>query len=399
LKALITASDRKLELLGDAAAEVPILGTSLRARLEHAILRAGLERVDAAPSNEPYLVVSDRTFVTEQALRAFVSEARAGDRFEVDHPGWLELTGPLQKLDAPGRYEIGIVPAGAPPSFAALTPRRIDLDLHELPVPQDFVPFFEHGPKTIPVSDRLVHQVDHWTHVLRVNWLALGGHWVARRRAFRTRPWWWKLGRAVKLLSRARSLNRSRLAAALTEWGSGCSVHPTAVVEASLIGDGVEIGAHAIVRGAFVGDGVKIGDQASVTNSVLGANVRVGRGGVANLCVAYPGAVFGAGNGYQATLFGRDSFLAWSATIFDLSFGEQVKVTDGGQRVPSGTWFLGACIGHRARVGGLVVLGYGAEVPNDAVVVGPIDQVLRRFEPGPGPHRVADGIAKPLHAG
>ena len=49
---------------------------------------------------------------------------------------------------------------------------------------------------------------------------------------------------------------------------------------------------------------------------------------------------------------------------YDLSFGAPVKVLHRGERVSSGTHFLGAAIGHRARVGAEVILGYGAEVPN-----------------------------------
>ena len=41
-----------------------------------------------------------------------------------------------------------------------------------------------------------------------------------------------------------------------------------------------------------------------------------------------------------------------------------------GQRVDSGNVFLGAAVGHRARIGGLVTLGYGAQIPNDAFLVG-----------------------------
>ena len=130
--------------------------------------------------------------------------------------------------------------------------------------------------------------------------------------------------------------------------------------------------------------------------SVLGEGARIGKRGTANLCVLYPEAFIGAGAGHQACVFGRQSFLAWSVTTYDLSFGHPIKVQKDGERVSSGVYFLGSAIGHRAKVGGHVKLGFGTEVPNDAVVVGDSDTVLKRWQDGEGPHRVREGVARPI---
>src|SRR5207248_1160041 len=98
-------------------------------------------RVSEPPSGEPYLAISDRTFVTAGALLHFLSQAKAPARFAVENAAWLELTSPLQKLDAPGLYEIGLFAAGAP-DWSALPRQVIDLGIKELPPPKDFVPFF-----------------------------------------------------------------------------------------------------------------------------------------------------------------------------------------------------------------------------------------------------------------
>ena len=48
------------------------------------------------------------------------------------------------------------------------------------------------------------------------------------------------------------------------------SIHPTAHIEASIIGDNVTIGPKACVRNSIVGNHVSIGDHANVLSSTLG---------------------------------------------------------------------------------------------------------------------------------
>lgn len=91
--------------------------------------------------------------------------------------------------------------------------------------------------------------------------------------------------------------------------GRGCRVHPTARLDAPLIlgdrcvigagarvgeavvlGDGVCIGAGAVIERSVLWDGVAVGDQAHVSGAVLADRCRIGR------CVQLrPGAVLGEG--------------------------------------------------------------------------------------------------------
>ena len=48
-------------------------------------------------------------------------------------------------------------------------------------------------------------------------------------------------------------------------------MHPTAHVEASILGDGVVIGPRATVRNSILGDGVEVADHASVIACTVGA--------------------------------------------------------------------------------------------------------------------------------
>ena len=73
----------------------------------------------------------------------------------------------------------------------------------------------------------------------------------------------------------------------------------------------------------------------------------------------------------------KDAFTAWDVTAIDLSFGKPIKVQHNGKWVDSGQHFLGAAIGHRAVLGNRVRLNYGVSIPNDAVLVGPIDDMIK----------------------
>lgn len=398
MKALMLRTGRPIPPLLDEPGQEQVLGRSLAEVQQEELLAAGLDPVEEAPSSEPYLVFSDRTWFTRGTLRRFIEAASGPARLRVEHPGFLALSGALQELPSPGVYELALVAAGGEPSFEQ-PPLTVDLGFEEGDPPTEHPAMAHAMPESLAVSDAEVHQLDHWSHILRVNWLAMASTIQREKRGFEASNLFVKIWKVLGLLLRARSLNEFKLAAALSHVGKGCRIHPTALIEASVLGDGVEVGPYAVVRGSVVKDGARIEDFAAVNMSVIGAGARVGRRGTANLTVLYPGAMVSSGNGYQGCLFGRDSFSAWSNTAFDISFSGPVKVLHRGERVSSGTHFLGACVGHRVRLGGQVTLGYGAEVPNDGFVVGAAQKVLRHWEDGPSPHRVVDGVARPVRGG
>ena len=395
MKAFRVAVGRPVAPFGDPVGQEEVLGRTLAEVQQEELEAAGFMLVEEAPRDEPYLCFSDRTWFSRGALRRFREQASAPARLQVEHPHFLKLTLGVQELPSPGLYEVALLPSGHEPGFQA-PPVVVDLGFEEEDPPPEHPALAHAMPERLALSDAQVHQIDHWSHILRVNWLAMASTIQREKRGFAQQNLLVKAWTIARLLLRARSINEFRLASALSHVGKDCRIHPTAVVEASVLGDKVEVGPYAVVRGSVVADGARIEDFASVNMSVIGRGARVGRRGTANLCVMYPGAMIAAANGYQACLLGEDSFCAWSTTVFDLSFKDPIKVNHRGKRVSSGTYFLGAVVGHRARLGGLVTLGYGAEVPNDAFVVGDAQRVLRNWENGPGPHRVVDGVARPV---
>ncbi len=395
MKVYVLPSGQRIPPFLDAMDEVQILGRDLSAYRAEELGALGHELVSSPPRDEDYLCVSDRTWFTRGLIRRFVDQARAPARLQNRHPRWLELNAALQDLEQPGLYEIALLPAGSEPGFD-VPAAEIELDFEEQAPPRGHPAMAHAMPEAIPVSDAGVHQLDHWSHILRVNWLAMTCTIQREQRKFRGWGWVRHIWGVLWLLLKARSLNRYGLAKALTSKGVDCDIHPTALVEASVLGDRVSVGPYAVVRGSVLGDDSIVGGKAIVNASVLGAGAKVERRGTAILCVLYPGAFLSPGWGHQASILGREAFVAWSAMFYDLSFAAPIKVMHRGHRVSTGQHFLGVAIGHRAKVGGRVELGYGSEVPNDQLLVGAAHDVLRVWEEGEGPHRVEDGVARPV---
>lgn len=344
------------------------------------------------------LVVRDDVWITAAAVRRFLDQCPPeGGQLRVDGP-FLEATAALQGL-ADGRLPVWAAPEGA--DLAALPSVTVDLGVDARPVPRQHPALDGAETRPLVITDAMVHTLSHWTHLHRVNLLALVA-WSEGERRRIAASWWRSLLAVLGIVWRARSLVPHALAAAIGPRGQRVRVHPTAVIEASVLGDDVEVGPFAVVRGAWVGAGAKIAEHARVAGSVVGEGCTVARGCNLQLSVALPGAYVSEGRGHQACVFGRDAFVAVGVTTFDLSFGGEVRVRDAsGVRVPAGTRFLGSAVGHRARVGPHVRINFGEVVPNDALLVGDPDQVARDIpdDLADGPWRVVGGVLTPSRRG
>lgn len=400
MKAFRIPTGRVLAPFGDPIGEARVLDRPLAQVQDAALAAAGLQRVDAPPAGEPFLVFTDRLWFTADLARR-VAAAGPG-RLQVAHPGWSEAYEGLQQLAAPGVYDIGVHPAAQSPDlrggFPALPERVVDLGLEEHKLENLHQAMAFAADRPLLVGPALLHQIDHWSHLLRANLLALAARGAAAKQDWDQAPGWKKLLQFLGFLLKVRPTSRADVLAGLTEKGKRVRVHPTATVELCHLEDDVEIGPYAVVRGSWLGRGAKVEEFCSVNLAVLGEGAKLGRYGMLNLSVVYPGAFVSKGNGYQACVVGRDAFLAWGVTALDLSFGGHVQVEVEGQLVDSGQHFLGVCVGHRARVGHAVRLNYGATLPNEAFLVGPSHDLLRRWGDAPAGEilRVEQGRAVPV---
>ncbi len=389
MKALCVPRGAPLEPWGDPVGSLPVLNVDLAEVQVAAIRRAGLVPATEVAPGEPHVVYSDRTWFSADTVRRLM--AAGPGRLQVDDAAFLEATTPLQELPQTGVYELALHP-GDGRALEELPPVRVDLGLEDATFPAPH-PRLSHVVRPLRIGLAQVHQIDHWSHLLRVNHMALAGMGLELKADFLAAPIWSKIAGVVKILGKARGISEAQVGAALTVRGQGVKIHPTAVVEACQLADGVEIGAHAVVRGAVVGPGARIEEHATVLGSIVGARCIVARYAMVNFCVMMGGSQLSFGGGWQFSIVGREAFVAWGATGLDLSFGGPIKVSHRGQRVSSGHHLLGVCIGHQAVIGNSVRLNHGLSVPNGAVVVASTDDLLRdgSLPDGVGPYLVREG--------
>jgi carbonic anhydrase/acetyltransferase-like protein (isoleucine patch superfamily) len=382
---------RTLAPFGDEVRDLFVGTEPVKAWQARAVAACGLEleeidRPDQA-RERPCLLFADDVFFTEMALRHFLAAVlrRGGQAQLALESALLERTlDPLQDaraLPEGGRaFDVFALTEASPPDLDALRAeaRAERLEQREFTARVRLPPMAlsdGEGPAQggerveAPVTARIVANVRHWIHLLRLSQLSIG---VTLIEHLRRSPW---------LLLRARLLERRdpwALARRMRFIHPTARVHPKADVEASVIGPGAVVHAHAHVHRSVIGAGVEVGDHAVVMGCTLAERVHVLRASYLALSAAMPGGTL-ASYKVQLSLFGRDVFLTSSAWLIDAKLRGEVHVEHEGARVPIGSAFLGACLGHRSVLGAQVLIQAGRAIPNGAVIVGPPERFAREI--------------------
>lgn len=384
-----------MDPFGDPVSQVRILDVPLGVVQENHLREAGFELVQEVPQGEPYLLISDRVWCTVPLLEKLREDMSYG-RVRIHDPRWIRSTHPLQQLHEHA-YELALLPNDASPDFEGIPFLDFDAEIREGD-PLDLHQAIAHAARDVCLTPFAIHQLDHWSHIPRVNQLAILAQMEETRYRWKRAGVLGKILFVLGFLWKVRSFSRAKILRRIGTIGKNCTIHPTAVVEACTIGDHVEIGPHAVVRACVLGDGAKIDEHCVVNLSVVGKGARVGRTAICNLSILYPDVMFSHGDGLQGSVFGTSSFLAIGVVGLDISFGKEIQVEQDGQWVSSGMHFLGVAVGHRAVLGNRVRLNYGVSVPNDAVLLGPRDDLyLDASQALPNvPSILKDGMAVPL---
>ncbi|MFT4975593.1 MAG: hypothetical protein ACI8S6_001480, partial [Myxococcota bacterium] len=207
MKAVCIPTPRRIAPLDDPAAESLILNRPLRELQREALQAAGLEVVEQPPTAEAYLVFSDRTWFTAEAIRRLVAAGEG--RMLVEDAEWWAATGALQDTPRPGLYELAVIPAGQPPSLQVL-PVPVPLDLETMPPPRVHASM-QHALRPLRAGPAMVHQIDHWSHIVRVNQLAIAATAAEAKLAWDRGGLLYRIGLILTILWRARSLRQARL--------------------------------------------------------------------------------------------------------------------------------------------------------------------------------------------
>ncbi len=202
------------------------------------------------------------------------------------------------------------------------------------------------------------------------------------------------IGRVGWAVIRACSIDPRRVLTKMGRKGSGCFIHPTAVVEGCWLGDGVEIGAGAVVRASVLGDGSTVEDLALVDCSVLGLGARVQRQAMVKYSLL--SATSAVGGLMQLGVLDRNAALKRTGVLMDMSFGQGVQVDNGDSRVSAPLGMAGVCVGEGSVVGAGVQVAAGRSLPPDLrVVAGGASTVVRIPEGATGTMVVTNGGLEP----
>ncbi len=369
--------------------DCPLGDSTFRAAREQTLRALGLvaPAQKALPSTSvtgPALVLSDELWVTRRALKAFLKAAKTSTsavRLALPPSRLLELMLPLQDLDiakdGSAIFPCAFVPAGTTTTVAeALAAAGVVIAYQEiavsLPVPRVLLGR-ETSTTTWPLTSTVALRARHWLHVLRASHLA---------------PQVWLLERALQ--DPLRSLCRAALglrvdeAARISAWkrlfgfrGARTFIHPSAIVEGSVIGADVVIGPQAVVLQSVVGDGVVIEQRAHVAQSTLGARTFVSLNSSMQACCTFEDADACANN-LQACVVGARSGLTSFARALDTVVGGAVRVDDAGTLRSVGELPCGVAFGPGSFVGANVTIAAGRALPAGVRVLGSPQGVLRR---------------------
>ena len=273
-------------------------------------------------------------------------------------------------------YDLAILPAGSKPIFDDSVSMQYDWQLRDGKT-MKIHSSMEHALRPMRIGAHLVLHINHWCDVLRVNQFALLSKSELVRYAWENGNIFSKIWIAVFYLFKLRSFRQHKILRRIGSIGKGCSIHPTAVIEACEIGNNVTIGPYAVVRASIIGDNAIIEEYATVNISVVGCNSKIGRYAMSNLSVIMSNAMVSHGFGYQSCVFGRNSFVAIGVALLDLSFGKTIRVEHKGKWVDSKQHFMGVCVGHNSKIGNKVRINYGVSIPNSSLLVATNEDLVR----------------------
>lgn len=413
MKGLRVASGARIDPFECAVGDVPLGAGTLREAQADALRAAGATLGEGALLDEgadlegPALVVRDDVWVTRRALRGFVRACvgrAAPARLCLPRSRLLELALPLQDvpLDEAGRaaFDVAFVPPGVktcaralfalePSSWVAPPFRELALSV---PVPRNILGSAQDALDW-PLTSTIALRVRHWLHVLRA------GHF-APQVALLDRASASLVTTALRCLPALRPTRQATLRALprrLVFRGKGAVIHPTATVEASVLGDGVVVGAYSYVRNSVVGDGCVIEQRAHLNGCALGPRTFVSLNSSLSACVTF-GDTDACTNGMQACVIGPRCAMTSFARPLDLNPGGPVKVDDGGKLREVGELPCGAAFGPDVFVGADVVIAAGRAIPRGMKLVADPSRVLTRLprDAAPGWHVVEGGTLRPV---
>lgn len=226
----------------------------------------------------------------------------------------------------------------------------------------------------LPRTALVAADISHWVHLLWLNQLI---------------PW-------LKFEeSRGRKGTKAFIA------GKHCDIHPTAMVENSVLGNRVKIGPFASVIDCVLGDRVELSESSRMKRCCVGHGCRTLPDSYFIGCTFYPASTL-ANFMLRESIVGRGSFITSGLVFSSSKISETIKVKIDGKYIDTGRRNLGSAVGHGCTLGTLGKRGSiapGTEIPNGYMIVMKPGDGLQSLPKNPGPLEAfmnVNGTATPV---
>ena len=318
----------RIDPFGDRVVDLPLLDLDV----------GGFRAREAEATGSPErLVFADYAIATAPVLRAFLSAARGPSRLALRRSSASALFAPASSIergelllfdifaDAEGDLE---TLRRAKPVIAEVEERTFRREIHRAGPPPHHL--------DLPAGGAIAAHLEHWVH--RV--------WIAPLLV-------------PALLSH---LGKKSFVA------KTASVHHTAHVEGSVIGEGASIGADCSVHGSYVGPRSALSDFTKVTRSVLGQETHTLADANFHFAVAFGGGTL-SNLLLRDSILGRNVFLTSGVIFWNEGIERTIRVLHRGALIDTERKNVGGCAGHGCILGARTIVAPGRALPNRTTVV------------------------------
>ena len=367
-------TNRRLFAFGDDIRKVPVCGEALEIRQSEAIQAVSCKLKDIQSDDEitasEYFVFDDDLFFTEEFVRKSlltVKNDKTPKQFGLAKNIFNERYVLPHSVDNSENLKFNFHynnKAGSGFRFYEIEQQLFDDDFF---IPDQIV---QGGRYYVGRCDCFISRIASPFHLLQVN---LAFNLIRAIKPQKFYPWW-----LVDKIAPPGSRLYNRALKNLNKIGKYCKIHPTAIIEASLIEDNVTIGAYAVVRFSQIGSGSFLSDQVTVINSVLGKNNYIANSNFLGFNLLFDN-VFLIHGPYQFSVFGNHS-AAFAVINCDIRLDQQnIKIQTDAGLLDSNQKLLGIAYGHYSKTGGGNIIAAGRIVPNHHTI-NPPGNIIMKFD-------------------
>jgi carbonic anhydrase/acetyltransferase-like protein (isoleucine patch superfamily) len=364
MRTYIVQSDKIVDPFGDYARDCLVRNEPLSELQKRTILELELEPVwvsgpDEIHDPEPYIIINDNLYFTRELLNEFIERSRITGESTVCalKSGLVTLRSVVDVQDAKPcfndyfEYPLYFSPGGRLRKKYRYIKINPGQDSISIPMPEQVC---REGKYSIPITTHFLIQIDHWVNLWAANISTILSDAARLKKMSKLKQ--------LMLVLRARSLNESKILQKLNKIGRKCTIHSTACVENSIIGDNVQIGAGTIVLNSVIGDNVHMGMNVVIDSSIIGSKSLIMCGQIM-YSVMFPG-VSTSSSRIEVSLIGRGALMGGMTALTDFRFdGENVFVTKDEKLFDTRNKFLGSCLGHGVFLGSGSVVAPGRMIP------------------------------------